>query len=119
MTPPVRVALVGSGAWARDMHAPTLAAGPETVLTGVWSRRREAAAAVATPFGVRVYDSFDALLDDCEAVAFAVPPDVQAALAPVAAVAGKAVLLEKPLALDLSGARAVADAVAEAGYSLR
>ena len=115
MTTPVRVALVGSGTWARDMHAPTLAAGPETVLTGVWSRRSEAAAAVATPFGVPVYDSFDALLDDCEAVAFAVPPDVQASLAPAAAAAGKAVLLEKPLALDLSGARAVADAVAEAG----
>ena len=88
MTIPVRVALVGSGTWARDMHVPTLAAGPETVLTGVWSRRSEAAAAVATPFGVPVYDSFDALLDDCEAVAFAVPPDVQASLAPAAAADG-------------------------------
>src|SRR3954470_16364915 len=115
MTTPVRVALAGSGAWARDMRAPTLAAGPETVLTGVWSRRSEAATGVATPFGVPVYDSFDALLDDCEAVAFAVPPNVQATLAPLAAAAGKAVLLEKPLALDLSGAQAVADAVAEAG----
>jgi predicted dehydrogenase len=40
---------------------------------------------------------------------------VQAALAPRAARAGKALLLEKPLALDLAGARALADAVAEHG----
>ena len=43
------------------------------------------------------------------------PPDVQAALAPRAARAGKALLLEKPIALDLAGARALADAVAESG----
>src|SRR5699024_3703898 len=51
----------------------------------------------------------------CEAVAFAVPPAVQAELAPEAARAGRALLLEKPLAPTLDEARRVADAVAEAG----
>ncbi len=43
------------------------------------------------------------------------PPAVQAALAPRAAAAGRAILLEKPLGAGLDEARAVADAVAEHG----
>ncbi|MEU6678934.1 Gfo/Idh/MocA family oxidoreductase [Streptomyces sp. NPDC046925] len=112
---PVRVGLVGAGPWARVMHARMLAAGPETTLAAVWARRPEAAAETAAPYGAAVAASFDELLDHCEAVAFAVPPAVQAELAPRAAKAGKALLLEKPLAPDLAGARRVADAVEEAG----
>jgi predicted dehydrogenase len=44
-----------------------------------------------------------------------VPPAVQAPLAVRAARAGKALLLEKPLAADVAAARAVAEAVAESG----
>ncbi|GAB2791434.1 Gfo/Idh/MocA family protein [Streptomyces daliensis] len=107
---PVRVGLVGAGPWARTMHARMLAAGPETALTAVWARRPEAAAEVAAPYGAAVAGSFDALLGQCEAVAFAVPPAVQAGLAVRAARAGKALLLEKPLGPDLASARTVADA---------
>lgn len=112
---PVRVGLVGAGPWARDMHAPMLAAGPETTLTAVWARRPDAAAALATAHGAAVAGSPDELFDGCDAVAFAVPPAVQATLAVRAARAGKALLLDKPLGADLRSARAVADAVAEAG----
>lgn len=108
---PVRVGLVGAGPWARAMHARVLAAGPETALTAVWARRPQAAAEVAEPYGAPVAGSFEELLDRCEAVAFAVPPAVQAVLAPRAATAGRALLLEKPLGADLESARAVADAV--------
>lgn len=112
---PVEVGLVGAGPWARAMHARMLAAGPETRLAGVWARRPEAAQQTAEPYGAYVADDFEDLLDRCEAVAFAVPPAVQAELAPLAAKRGKAVLLEKPLGPDLASARRVADAVAEAG----
>ncbi|HET6635528.1 MAG TPA: Gfo/Idh/MocA family oxidoreductase [Streptomyces sp.] len=112
---PVRVGLVGAGPWARTMHARMLAAGPETELTAVWARRAEAAREVAEPYGAAVAGDFTELLGRCEAVAFAVPPAVQAELAPVAARAGRALLLEKPLGPDLAAARKVADAVAEAG----
>ncbi|MET8473103.1 Gfo/Idh/MocA family oxidoreductase [Streptomyces sp. NPDC006422] len=112
---PVRVGLVGAGPWARTMHARMLAAGPETRLTAVWARRPEAARATAELYGAAVAACFDELLDGCEAVAFAVPPSVQAELAPRAAKAGKALLLEKPLALDLAAAERLADAVDEAG----
>ena len=62
-------------------------------------------------------DSYDELLDLCEAVDFAVPPDVQAHLAGQAARAGKALMLEKPLGLDLDQARRLADAVLTAAVS--
>ncbi|NED88353.1 Gfo/Idh/MocA family oxidoreductase [Streptomyces sp. SID11233] len=113
--PPVRVGLVGAGPWARAMHARMLAAGPETALTAVWARRPEAAAELAQAHGALAAGSFEELLDHCEAVAFAVPPAVQAGLAVQAAAAGRALLLEKPLGADLAAARAVADAVAEHG----
>ena len=59
--------------------------------------------------------SFDALLDHCDAVAFAIAPEAQPPLAIRAARAGKAVMLEKPVAADVAAAREVAEAVADAG----
>jgi predicted dehydrogenase len=115
VTEPVSVGLVGAGPWASIMHGPMLAAGPETRLAGVWARRPSAAADLAAEHGTVAVASFDELLDGCEAVAFAVPPQVQADLGVRAAKAGKALLLEKPIALDLAGARRLADAVDEAG----
>jgi predicted dehydrogenase len=97
------------------MHARMLAAGPETELAAVWARRPEAAQETAAPYGAPVAATFEELLDRSEAVAFAVPPAVQAELAVQAVRAGKPVLLEKPLGPDLASARRLADAVAEQG----
>jgi predicted dehydrogenase len=112
---PVAVGLVGAGPWARAMHARMLAAGPQTRLTAVWARRPGAAQELAALHGATAAASLEELLDHCEAVAFAVPPAVQADLAVQAAKAGKALLLEKPLGPDLASARRLADAIAEAG----
>jgi predicted dehydrogenase len=111
------VGLVGAGPWAGLVHAPVLAAGPSTRLAGVWSRTTASAEALAATHGVPAAPSFEALLDGCEAVAFAVPPAVQAELAIRAAQAGRAVLLEKPLADDLVGAERLAEAVSGAGVA--
>jgi len=97
------------------VHAPVLANSPHTTLAGVWARRAEAAEKVASKNRRVAVASFDALLESCDAVAFAVPPDVQAELAILAAKAGKTLLLEKPIALDLASAQRLADAVDEAG----
>lgn len=112
---PLAVGLVGAGPWASMFHAPMLAAGPHTRLAGIWARRPEAASALADRWGTVSSGSYADLLEGCEAVAFAVPPDVQAALAPRAAGAGRHLLLEKPLALDRAGAEAVAEAADRAG----
>jgi predicted dehydrogenase len=55
------------------------------------------------------------MLEDCDAIAIAVPPSVQPELAVRAARWGRPVLLEKPLALDVAGAAQIAEAVADAG----
>jgi predicted dehydrogenase len=111
----IRMGLVGAGPWARTMHAPTFAAGPETTLAAVHARRLEAASALASHYGATPTTDFDVFLDLCDAVAFAVRPDVQASLAIRAAQAGKALLLEKPIALDLASAKELAAAVDAAG----
>jgi predicted dehydrogenase len=59
--------------------------------------------------------SFDELLATSDAVAFAVPPDVQAELATRAAGAGLPVLLEKPIALDLDEAERLTDVIVRTG----
>lgn len=115
MSDPLAVGLVGAGPWAAMVHAPMLAAGPETRLVGVWARRPEAAARLAEAHGTTAAADLDELVGRSQAVAFCVPPDVQAALAPGVARRGRAVLLEKPVADSLDGARRLADAVGEAG----
>ncbi|MSO36639.1 MAG: Gfo/Idh/MocA family oxidoreductase [Acidimicrobiia bacterium] len=114
MNSPISVGLAGTGPWARAVHAPMFAAGPETRLAGIWSRTSANAEALAMEHSVPAFASFDELLDSCELVALAVPPSVQPALAERAARAGKALLLDKPLAADIAGAQRIADAVDEA-----
>lgn len=115
MSDAVTVGVVGAGPWASMVHAPVLAASPHTTLAGVWARRADAAADLGGKHGVPAFETVEELFDACEAVAFAVPPDVQAHLAVRAARAGKHLLLEKPIAGDLAGAEALAATVAETG----
>lgn len=104
---PIRVAVVGAGPWARETHIPALAAHPGVELVGVWTRRPEAADDLPVPR----FDSVEAMIDGCDAVSFAVPPDVQAPLAVTAAQAGKHVILDKPIADTVENAEAVVAAV--------
>ncbi|MCY0939467.1 Gfo/Idh/MocA family protein [Streptomyces sp. H34-S4] len=115
--PSLRVGLLGTGPWARRTHAPALAAHTGSEFVGVWGRRPEAAAELAREYGVKVYEDTDALFADCDAVAFALPPDVQAPLAVRAAAAGCHLLLDKPVATTPADARAVAEAVVEHGVA--
>src|SRR5829696_437475 len=112
-----RVGLVGAGPWAGMFHAPMLAGASRLELAAVWARRPEAAAALADRFDSEAAGSFDELLRRCDAVAFAVPPDVQAALAVPAAEAGRHLLLEKPVATTVERARSVRDAVERSGVA--
>src|SRR5689334_11838880 len=113
----MRFGVVGTGFWAREIHAGGVAAHPDATLAGVWGRDPAKAQAVADVHGVPAYGDFDRFLDAVDAVAFSVPPTVQADLAVRAAAAGKHLLLEKPLALGLDAANRVADAVAAAGVA--
>ena len=113
----MRFGLVGTGYWAGSTHAPALATTPGARLTSVWGRNPDAAGALAARHGATAYDDFDAFLGSVDAVAFAVPPHVQAPLAVRAAEAGKHLLLEKPIALSVADADAVVTAVEKAGVA--
>ncbi|WP_327291453.1 Gfo/Idh/MocA family protein [Streptomyces sp. NBC_01198] len=111
----LRVGLLGTGPWARLAHGPALAAHPDVDFAGVWGRRTEAATEVAELFGTRAYGDAGTLIADVDAVAIALPPALQAPLAARAARAGRHLLLDKPLADTVEGAREVVDAVEQAG----
>jgi predicted dehydrogenase len=107
----MRFGLVGTGFWARTTHAPAIAATPDMTLDAVWGRDPVAAATLASEFGATAHQDFDAFLAGVDAVAFAVPPHVQAPLAIRAAEAGKHLLMEKPVALSLAEADKLVNAV--------
>jgi predicted dehydrogenase len=111
---PLRFGLVGAGPWARSVHAPAIAAHPGTELVAVWARRSGMAAEIAVEHGVSVADDLDELFASVDAVAFAVPPAVQADLAVRAAAAGRHLVLEKPIGATVAEATRLADAVADA-----
>ena len=108
---PLRFGLVGTGYWARTAHAPALASVEGIEFVAVWGRNPDAARALAAEHGATAYADFDALLARVDAVAFSVPPDVQAALALRAAAAGKHLLLEKPVATSAAAGSALVQAV--------
>jgi predicted dehydrogenase len=119
----VRIGLVGTGHWARVAHAPALASTDGVEFTAVWGRSRAAAESLAaehtghTGHGVTAYDDLDRFLAAVDAVAFSVPPDVQATIAIRAARAGKHLLLEKPVALSVAEADTLVAAVEQSGVA--
>ncbi|MEH1012919.1 Gfo/Idh/MocA family oxidoreductase [Micromonospora sp. CPCC 206060] len=113
----LRFGLFGTGHWAAQTHAAALDAHPQAELAGVWGRDPGKARSLAERHGVPAFDDMDALLDAVDAVAVALPPDVQADIAVRAATAGRHLLLDKPLALSTVDADRVVTAAAQAGVA--
>jgi len=107
----MRFGLLGTGYWAREVHAAALAAHPKVEFVGVWGRDPAKAAAL----GRRVFATPEDLFAEVDAVAIALPPEVQAGLALRAARAGKHLLLDKPLALTNEAAEAIVTEVEARG----
>ena len=110
----LRFGVLGTGYWAQEAHAAALAASGQADLVAIWGRDPAKTDAAARRFRVTAYGDLDRLLAEVDAVAIAVPPDVQAELAVAAAAAGRHLLLDKPLALSLEAADRVVSAVADA-----
>jgi len=114
---PLRFGLLGTGYWALHVHGTALTASPQASLEGVWGRDPAKAHDLATSLRTKGYDDLDELLGSVDAVSIAVPPDIQASLAVRAARAGCHLLMDKPLALDVSAAQGVVEAVDQAGVA--
>ncbi|MFI7675102.1 Gfo/Idh/MocA family protein [Actinophytocola sp. NPDC049390] len=111
----LRMGLAGAGQWAHRVHGPGIVNHPRTELVATWARRPEAAADVAAIGDATPFADFDDMLQHVDAVAFAVPPGVQAPLAARAASAGKHLVLEKPVAATVADAERLVSAVEQAG----
>ncbi|WP_108660006.1 Gfo/Idh/MocA family protein [Acuticoccus kandeliae] len=112
---PIRFGLCGTGPWARDVQLPCLMAAEGVSLVAVHGRNADARGALCSTAGVAGFDDFDAMLAVCDAVCFAVPPQVQDGLALRAAEAGRHILLEKPVSRDPATAAAIVEAVERRG----
>jgi predicted dehydrogenase len=108
----MRFGLFGTGPWAHMAHAPALTAHESVELVGVWGRNPDKAAELAALHNTKPYAEIDDLIADVDAVAIALPPDVQAPIALRAAQAGRHLLLDKPVAFTTAEADEIVDAVA-------
>jgi predicted dehydrogenase len=115
--PPLRWGLLGSG-WIADRFASALRAHTTQLPYAVWSPRPARAAALAQAHGIPVVsESAEALLADprVDVVYVAGPHHTHRDSALAAISAGKPVLIEKPLALNVFGAREIEHAATDAG----
>ncbi len=115
----VRFGFIGLGSFSRAVHLANVSSHPGATVSVVATRRSgDGGVQAAKRFGVarHVSDS-DAVLADAEvdAVLIATRHDAHAALTIAAAEAGKAVLCEKPPALDAEQFAAVVEAVRGSG----
>ncbi len=107
MTHPIRLGLIGYGYAGKTFHAPLIRATPGLELAAVASR--DAGKVHADLPEVRVHETPAALIadDSIDVVVIATPNDTHAPLAGDALRAGRHVVIDKPMALDLMQARAL------------
>jgi myo-inositol 2-dehydrogenase/D-chiro-inositol 1-dehydrogenase len=112
----LQVGVVGTG-FIAGRHLAALTAFPDAEVVAVADPVRERAEAAAARCGARSYGDGLALLDteELDAVWLCVPPFAHGPLEAAAVARGLPFFVEKPLALDLSTAEAVAAEVARTG----
>ena len=116
---PVRVGIIGLGAWGSRAHLPALAGLPDAEVIAVADPDEEAARTAATQFGVERVETDPGLLlrnpDGLDAVVIATPDDTHRDLAVAAFEAGLHVLCEKPIAYSVREGEEMLAAAERAG----
>lgn len=114
----MKIGIVGTGASFGVAHYHTLGLqkDPRAEIAAVYNRRPETSQKYLAAHGLsaRACGSFAELLEQVDAVDICTPNSTHAQYAGEAAAAGKAILLEKPLATRLADAEAAAAAVEKA-----
>lgn len=115
-THPPRIALIGCGRWGRNIARVLARLGALEVIVDPAVDLLEP---YAEELGTRITaDRAEAFVDGIDAVAIAAPAVDHAHLARTALEAGKPVFVEKPLALELEDAQAIAELAHERGLPL-
>lgn len=113
------VGVLGTG-WVSGEHIKAFQQNPNTEVVGLLSRDRGRAEAKAREFGLdhcRLYTDLDELLkdDNIQIISICTPHHLHAAQGAAAAEAGKHMVIEKPIALNLEDLRRLESAVAKSG----
>jgi myo-inositol 2-dehydrogenase/D-chiro-inositol 1-dehydrogenase len=116
----MKVGIAGAGSMGQT-HASAWAdlreAGAEPV--GIVAQRPNASVEqLAARYGMRVYERYEALLDDVDIIDLCVPTDLHHRMALQAAQAGKHIVCEKPIALTEADGRAMIEVCRVAGVRL-
>lgn len=117
----LRWAFIGAGRHPRLWIAPGMAQATNAEAVGVWNRTRAQAEALAAERGMpRVYDTLQDLLADStvDAVVIATPNNLHATHTLAALRAGKHVLVEKPMAVEVPDALEMIRVARAAGRAL-
>jgi len=106
-TPSVRLAIIGCGYAAREIHLPYVTGLANARLAAIVDRDLDRARRAASPHGARAFDDLGAMVDAgvADAAIVAVPHPMHAGVCRELLVAGLHVLCEKPLAIDAGDAR--------------
>ncbi len=114
----LNIAVIGTGRWAKLVHAPGVKSHPRAELLAVCSRTKENVEAMAEEFGVAhaITDYRDVLaLDGLDGVVVCTTVKSHYEICMAAFERGLHVFCEKPLALNLAEAREMAAAARQAG----
>ena len=117
---PIRIAFIGAGRVA-DVHLEAMRAlGGRAVLTGFAEVRADGRDARSREWAVPAYATVEALLRECpcDGVLILLPHDAHRAAVGACLAAGKAVLLEKPIAGSIEDGAAIAELAGRAGARL-
>ncbi|MFI5097378.1 MAG: Gfo/Idh/MocA family protein [Candidatus Acidiferrales bacterium] len=119
MTPPVRIAVIGTG-FGQKVHVPAFRADDRCEVVAICAATPQSAARAAEQAGIpQAYGDVHEMLATAQidAVSIAVPPAAQPQLVIEAAKAGKHVFCEKPLATEREAAAEALAAVERAGVT--
>lgn len=116
---PLGIAIVGCGSVSK-VHLEALRQIPEARVCGVWSRSPETTKRYATEYGVRAYESLQAVCDDPEVkiVTLCTPPGFHVDQGLQVAAAGKHLIIEKPLDVNYDKGKKLVETCREKGLKL-
>ena len=105
---PIRTAVIGVG-YLGKFHAQKYAQLPHSRLIAVCDNNAQTAAQIASELGTQAVSEFDKIRDEVEAVSIVVPTQKHFAIARDCLLAGKHVLLEKPMTTTVAEAKELVD----------
>ncbi len=110
----LKVGVIGVGALGRH-HARLYAQSPNAEVVGIFDVSKDNANAVGTEFGLKVFDDWKELAQQCDALSVAVPANYHFNATMPLLEMGKHVLVEKPIAANIPEAEAMVAAAKKSG----